>query len=171
MTGELLTQIETFLRSSGFDVSDATAPFAFVAQNTSILVFVVEANTDLDQTVTIVTTILASPFRSKQFGPKSMEMYCIFAADEATPISSIERWEQNLKFCRKVFVTNSHQIDIRLSFLQPLNESLTGSLDVDSMFWSQMDPELTANEVELLKSLGSSVKTTDELLERLANTK
>src|SRR5258708_26042368 len=54
---------------------------------------------------------LASPFRSKQFGPKTMEMYCIFVVDEKTPISTIERWEQDLKFCRKVFVTNTRQID------------------------------------------------------------
>jgi len=164
MTAELLKQVEMFLRSWGFDITDATTPFAFVAQNTSILVFVVEVKTDLDQTVTNATTLLASPFRSKQFGPKTMEMYCIFVVEASTPISTIERWEQDLKFCRKIFVTNGRQLDARLSFLQPLNDSLTGSLDINSMFWSQMDTQLKPNEVELMKSLGNTVKTTDELL-------
>jgi hypothetical protein len=171
MTPELLKQVETFLRSWGFDVTDATAPFAFVAQNTSILVFVVEVKTDLDQTVTNATTLLASPFRSKQFGPKTMEMYCVFVVEEGTPISTIERWEQDLKFCRKIFVTNSRQLDARLSFLQPLNNSLTGSFDIGSMFWSQMETQLKLNEVELIKSLGSTVKTTDELLGLLSKKK
>jgi len=164
VTRELLTQIETFLRNSAFEVTDASTPFAFVAQNTSLLLFVAEVKTDLDQTVRNVTTLLASPFRSKQFGPKTMEMYCIFVVDEKTPISTIERWEQDLKFCRKVFVTNTRQIDARLSFLQPLNDSLTGSFDIGSMFWSQMETQLKPNEVELIKSLGNTVKTTDELL-------
>jgi hypothetical protein len=164
VTPALLTQIETFLRDSGFDVTDASTPFALVAQNTSILVFVVEVKTDLDQTVRNIAALLSPPFRNKQFGPKTMEMYCIFVVDEKTPISAIERWEQDLKFCRKVFVTNSRQIDARLSFLQPLNDSLTGSFDIGSMFWSQMETKLKPNEIELIKSLGNTVKTTDELL-------
>jgi hypothetical protein len=171
MMVELLKQIETFLRSSGFDVTDASPPITYVAQNTSLLVFVVEARPDIDQTVRSVTTLLASPFRSKRFGPKTMEMYCIFVADEATPVAVIERWEQDIKFCRKVFVTGSHHIPSRLCFLQPLSDTLTDSLDIDSMFWSQMDAQLSPDAVRLLKSLGSSLKTTDELLEMLANKK
>jgi hypothetical protein len=171
MTNELLQQIETFLRSSGFDVTDGSPPFAYVAQNTSVLVFVIEATPDIEQTVRKVTTLLASPFRSKRFGPKTMEMYCIFVADEATPVSAMERWEQDLKFFRKVVVTANHHIPSRLSFLQPLSETLTASLDIDSMFWSQMDAQLNADGVRLLRSLGSSLKTTDELLDMLANKK
>jgi hypothetical protein len=39
------------------------------------------------------------------------------------------------------------------------------------MFWSQMSTELAVNEVALLKSLGSSFKTTDELLGLLSEKK
>jgi hypothetical protein len=171
MRHELLAQIESFLLRSGFDVTDATPPFTYVGQNPSVLVFVVEAESEIDKTVRNVTTLLASPFRSKQFGPKTMEMYCIFVVEETTPISVIEKWEQDLKFCRKIFVTNSQQVEARLCLLQPLNDSVTGSLDIDSMFWSQMSTELAVNEVALLKSLGSSFKTTDELLGLLSEKK
>jgi hypothetical protein len=171
MRRDLLAHIESFLRGSGFEVTDATSPFIYVAQNSSVLVFVIEAEPDINQTVRNVTTLLASPFRSKQFGPKTMEMYCIFVVEETTPISLIERWERDLKFCRKIFVTNRQQIEARLCFLQPLGDSIKGSLDIDSMFWSQMSTELLPTEVALLKSVGSRIRTIDELLGLFSNKK
>jgi hypothetical protein len=171
MIPELPIQIGAFLRNSGFDVTEANAPFSLVAQNTSVLVFIIVVQDDLGEAVRTVTTLLSAPFHTKKFGPKTMEMYCIFAVDENTPISAIERWEQDLKFCRKIFVTHPRQLEARLSFLRQLGSGLIGSFDISALFWSQMEKRLDLAETELMKSFDTSVRTAEELLSSLSRRK
>jgi hypothetical protein len=164
MISDLAGTVQTFLEASGFDVKEGGERFAFVAQNPTVLIFVVQVEKEFDRAVRAVTNLLAPPFRSKKFGPKTMEMYCVFVSNEQIPLSRIEQCEQDLKVCRKVVLTNIGQVETRLSFLRPLEEVLPGPLDLSDLFWAATGKYLNTDEIAFLRTAEEVSIPAEELL-------
>jgi hypothetical protein len=161
---EISSKISSFLTEAGFEVFTGSGPFTLVAQNPSTLVFVAETGHDLEGGIRSVLNSLAGPFRGKKFGPKTMEMYCIFVSDQSVPVSLIEQCEQDLRVCRKVVVTGPDQIWTQISFLRPLGDVLAASPNVNELFWAETARHLNGQEITFLKKAIDESLGADDLL-------
>jgi len=151
---DLTSEIKQFLVDSGFEIGAEKGGFSFVAQNSIMIVFVVPVRGSLRGTVREVLDVLAKPFLSKRFGPKTMDMFCIFVTDKHIGLDEIEACEQDIRVCRKVVVQKADELRSRLSFLRPLADVVAESYkDVGSLFWRQLERYLKTDEVALLRKL------------------
>jgi hypothetical protein len=153
MINETLNVLQKFLQDSDFILAEPGGPFVLVAQNVYTLVFATDASEDLTEKTNLVVRMLSIPFRGKQFGPKSMEMYCVFITDRELPIPTIEKCEQDLRVCRKIVLSAQDNIWNRLAFLRPLNDVLARPSEPNERFWVLAQESVTANELEFLRSV------------------
>jgi hypothetical protein len=160
-----LEAVRQFLTGAGFDIRDVPGPFDFVAQNDSILVFVITVETDLDSSWNDVLTSLSGPFISKRFGPKTLEMYCVFVSRIPHTLQEIERCEQNIKVCRKVVISESDAIGGSLAFLSPLDEVMTTRQDTATEYWEELANLLNENEMSFLRKIDDQSATSETVLE------
>jgi hypothetical protein len=156
-----------FLGEEGFEILDLGTAFSFVAQDHSVLVFVAEADSDLNAAAMRALNALSLPFRVKRFGPKTMEMYCVLVADQAFPLPEIEKWEQDIRVCRKIVVTGDASVTERLSFLRPVLEAVKNVTDIDELFWAELRKYLSEEETLFLRALGDRPLQPDEALNLL----
>ena len=152
---KILDEVRDCLRFGGFEIASAPGPFEFFAQNTDVLVFVIVADIDKDLQTTIqkVLNALSGPFRSKRFGPKTMEMYCVLVSQAAAPLTSIERIEQDIRICRKIVITSRDDVKSQLSFLCPLDETLAAVPEARQVYWAEIEKRLNSKEVAFLKAV------------------
>lgn len=154
MTKDLLIAVTRFLADAQFEVLESSqGPFALIAQNESALVFVVEVTTDLSSSVRSTLSVLSSPFRSKSFGPKTMEMYAVLLCPEGTLADEIARCERDIRICRKLPVISVQDVYERLFFLKPIGDVDAGAADPDALFWREISHTVKPQELELLKTL------------------
>jgi hypothetical protein len=164
----LVESVEALLSEADFAVMRQTeGPFAVVAQNNEVIVFVVDVVDDLAARVRSIVSTLAKPFRSKGFGPKTMEMYCVFVANTPVNLEEIERYERDIRVCRKIVVTGEDDIASRLSFLRPLEEFVASPPSVATMFWVEVAKLLTPQEVEILRELAARKINLEDIPKRL----
>jgi hypothetical protein len=150
---DLLAVVNRFLRGAQFEVRELSeGPFASIAQNENTLIFVVEVSSDLRSAVQATLSVLSNPFRSKSFGPKTMEMYAVC--------------ERDIRVCRKLPIASTQDVHDRLLFLQPIEEVATGTVDSDELFWSELSRIVKPREIELLKALKSRPVTAEEIISR-----
>jgi hypothetical protein len=161
---EIADKVKGFLTDAGFEVYQSPGPFAFVAQNLSVLVFVVEAGPDLQAKIRSTVNLLAGPFRSKMFGPKTMEMYCIFISETNVSTPTIEQTEQDIQVCRKIVVADEKRMVARLSFLKPLEDFLANPPDMGKLFWEEMAKYLTVKEITFVRKVEEQSTSTEELI-------
>jgi len=165
---QLVDPIRKALTESGYSILSEVGPFALVAQNESLLVFVAETATSLPVTVTNVHKILSSPFKTRKFGPKTLEMYCVLVAPTTIGTGDIERCEQDIRVCRKVVITKEDDIEGRLSFLRPLEDVLTKLTDIEGLFWAQIRAYLAEDKAEFLDALYKEPFSTERALTLLS---
>jgi hypothetical protein len=164
---DLLAVVNRFLRGAQFEVRELSeGPFASIAQNENTLIFVVEVSSDLRSAVQATLSVLSNPFRSKSFGPKTMEMYAVFVCPEGVPEDEIEICERDIRVCRKLPIASTQDVHDRLLFLQPIEEVATGTVDSDELFWSELSRIVKPREIELLKALKSRPVTAEEIISR-----
>jgi hypothetical protein len=170
---EVLTSaVSRYLFESGFEIITSNeSPFSLMAQNESVLVFVVNASSDLSSAVERTLSSLVRPFRNKSFGPKTLEMYTLFLLDEVLPITQLEKYEKDVRVCRKIVLTGLDEIDTRLAFLRPLEPTIVQAADLDELFWSRLQDRVTLTQFDVLRSLDTSELTLEELWVRVARTK
>jgi hypothetical protein len=151
---EFISAVAAFLSNADFEVTAARQPpIVLVAQNQSVIVFVIDASGDIPSVVDVTIGFLIRPFRAKTFGPKTLEMYAVFLCDRTAAASDVERYEQNTMVCRKIFLMGSQEIDSRLSFLKPLEAGVAGILEIEQKFWTELNQSLSAAQTRLLSSL------------------
>jgi hypothetical protein len=161
---DVLSEVRRYLIKAEYEIGEAPKPFAFVAQNASVLVFVAPVEPDIQTTRGNVLGLLSGPFRSKRFGPKTMEMYCVFVSENPISLPEVERCEQDMKVCRKVVVTSAGVIDARLSFLCPLDDTMTAPLDASGLYWAELRKRLSDAEIQFLRQVeGGSASTQSAL--------
>jgi hypothetical protein len=158
MSNDSLQQgVTKLLSESGYEIAAAdAAPIAQVAQNESVLIFMVDGQPDLSLSVEKTVAMLVKPFRSKSFGPKTLEMYAIFICDGDVSRSLVEKYEQDVRICRKIVLTSSDDYEARLAFLKPLRTAEVELLDVGQLFWSRLRDDLTPREASLLEDLNTT---------------
>jgi hypothetical protein len=162
---QLLEAVTKFLESADFEVTRGhQPPVLILAQNESLIVFVLDASGDLQSTIDTTLGLLIKPFRTKAFGPKTLEMYAVFLCDTAVPTSEIEQYEQNTMVCRKIVLTSVDEIPTRLSFLKPLEAEVSSTPDIEQMFWAELGNSLSPKEMELLVRLKDRTIALDEVI-------
>jgi len=164
---DLVRHVRTFLLDSGFEIGGERGQFELVGQNSSVIVFLIDAGMDLETARRRVLNVLTRPFQTKRFGPKSMEMYCVFVADAGVSLALVEKCEQDIRVCRKIVVTGPGEMETRLSFLRPLVAVMEGSHDVSSLFWTELRQRLTEAQVEFLKEVGGVAAAPEDLANRI----
>jgi hypothetical protein len=161
---DLPERVIQFLGESGFDTIRSTGPFLAISQNATMLIFVADAGKSLQGAVNNVAAVLAQPFCSKRFGPKTMEMYCILLANEKVPLTEVERSEQDIRICRKVVIRTADEIATRLSFLRPIAETLSETSDVREVFRRELNERLSSAEVRFIDALAQTRIPPEQLL-------
>jgi hypothetical protein len=164
---QLLDAVTDFLEKAGFEVTKGhQAPVLVLAQNESLIVFILDASGDVRSAVDRTLGFLIKPFRVKAFGPKTLEMYAVFLCDSTVSISEVEQYEQNTMVCRKIFLTSAKEVATRLSFLKPLEAEVTLTPDIEQMFWAELSISLSAEEMELLGRLKQRKPTLDDVINK-----
>lgn len=158
---EITEGVKKYLSGAGFEMALARGPFAYVAQNSVSLVFITPCGSDIESDFRRVLNALSGPFHTKRFGPKTMEMYCVFLSEEPLPLSVIQRCEQDIRICRKIVVTSVGEIDEKLSFMRPLDESTIETADAGTVFWSNLEGWLRPHEVEFLRKIEKATGLTE----------
>lgn len=165
----ILESVQAFLSNAGFEVTKLeAAPFALVGQNDHVIVFGVDVGDDLSSSARLTVSYLSRPFRSKSFGPKTMEMYVVFASTGAVALEESERVERDTRVCRKIVLTSETDLEARLSFLRPLDEFLERMLDPEAMFWQYLAERLDHQGIAFLRDLVVTRLTIDDIKDRMS---
>lgn len=161
----LVAAVREFLSGAQFEISAREKhPFVFIAQNRSTIVFGVEVIDDLESVLDVTLTRLASPFRNKSFGPKTMEMYVVFISGVPISLPGINKCERDTRICRKLVITPETDVPSRLSFLAPLDDIVTLAPDVERMFWVELEKHLNGSDVESIRRLREGVSAEEEII-------
>jgi hypothetical protein len=166
----VIEDIRKFLEDARYEWATLTqGPIKAVAQNESIILFIVDAVHGIEAAVDQTLNLLIRPFKSKSFGPKSSEMYAVFIAEPNLSATEIERYEQDVRICRKIIIIDSADIDQRLTFLTPLDNSVAKTSNVEGLFWSDLGSQLTESETAFLQDLNDHDLKVDDVQQRFSD--
>ncbi len=169
---ELLKQLIPFLSDLKLEIVMGDGkPFGLLGQNEDLIVFVATAGDDIAKCVSDSVNALIGPFRIKSFGAKTLEIYAIFLADPQTPLEIIEKYEQDIRVCRKIILRDAAEFSSRLSFLSPLRDDGPGGPNLDELLWTTLAEKLSSREIDLLRELRDRDMSLDDFLTWMGNRK